>query len=105
MSEKIDLEFSADDRDLTQKISQLNKSLKDLGNAGDMSKGLSDNLNSIRQNIELMKQILLQPFCAIDITQSVTATLICSLVVILASVFQKQLQIAKSILESFLQRR
>lgn len=60
MSEKIDLEFSADDRDLTQKISQLNKSLKDLGNAGDMSKGLSENLNSIRQNIELMKQMTAQ---------------------------------------------
>jgi len=57
MSEKIDLEFSADDRDLTQKINQLKRNIEGLSDAGDMSKGLSDNLSAIRQNINLMKQM------------------------------------------------
>lgn len=60
MSEKIDLEFSANDSELSKKLNALKRQLDTLSSAGDMSSNLNDNLSAIRQNIELMKQMTAQ---------------------------------------------
>lgn len=60
MSEKIDLEFSANDSELSKKLNALKKQLDTISSAGNMSRDLNDNLSAIRQNIDLMKQMTAQ---------------------------------------------